>query len=250
MTPNDKVAPASPVSPPSADEQRAIDEAVKRVADRAPRFAMRLRQKADNAIEILGGEHSDHQGWLTRLEDAFGTRGQAFAITSLNRLMMMCQDKDGKIDNVKLNGLMAFIEGTKPQNELQAALATQMAQTHLAAQQLLSRAVSVTEIPQFDSANNGANKLLRTFAMQAETLAKLQRGGEQIVKVVHVHAGARAVIGNVNTGASGAGEGVTHENRNQPHTKGELPAPSAQPMPKMRSEDAERQPVPIASSRR
>ena len=43
--------------------------------------------------------------------------------------------------------------------------------------------------------------------MQAETLAKLQRGGEQVVKVVHVHPGAQAIVGNVVTGASCGAEG-------------------------------------------
>ena len=85
-----------------------------------------------------------------------------------------------------------------------------------------------------------AVKLARTFALQAETLAKLQRGGEQVVKVVHVHPGAQAVIGNVTAGTNGAppGEGASHENRNRPHAKAELPAPSAEPMPEMRGEDA------------
>jgi hypothetical protein len=64
-----------------------------------------------------------------------------------------------------------------------------------------------------------ANKLLRTFTMQAETLAKLQRGGEQVVKVVHVHPGAQAIVGNITTGANGAGGGATHEKSNQPHAK-------------------------------
>jgi len=47
-----------------------------------------------------------------------------------------------------------------------------------------------------------ANKLLRAFAMQTEALAKLKRGGEQTVRVehVHVHPGAQAIVGAVNGG--------------------------------------------------
>jgi hypothetical protein len=245
------VSPAPPLPPPSAAEQKAIDDAIVRLADRAPRFALRMRQNDDNQVDVLGADHNDHQGWLTRLEDAFGTRGQAFPVSSLNRLMASCREKDGKIDSVKLNGMLAMIEGAKPRNEIEAALAMQMAQTHAAAQLLLVRAMTSDQIPMFDAANNGANKLLRTFALQAETLAKLQRGGEQIVKVVHVHAGAQAVIGNVTTGANGGtGEGATHENRNQPHAKGLLPANGPKPMPEMRGHDAARAPVPITRRRR
>jgi integrase len=81
--------------------------------------------------------------------------------------------------------------------------------------------------------------------MQAESLAKLQRGGEQIVKVVHVHPGGQAIVGNVVSGDSGGantpgGGGVIHENGNQPHAKADLPAPSLAPMSQVRREDPSR----------
>ncbi len=132
-------------------------------------------------------------------------------------------------------------------------LAVQMATTHELAMQVLRRAARVDQFSQFDSAANMAVKLMRTYTMQVEALAKLQRGGEQVVKVVHVHSGAQAVVGNVVTAASGASGGRgggADENRSQPHAKGELPAPSAQPMPPLRSEDAEREPVPLSSGER
>ena len=173
-------------------------------------------------LTVSGGAHNDHQGWLHRLQDVFGTHGQDFAVSQINWVMVACRDSDGNIDNAKLNGLLAMIEGAAPANEMQAALAVQMALTHDAAQTILHRALRVDQIPQFESASNSAVKLLRTFAMQAETLAKLQRGGEQVVKVVHVHPGAQAIVGNVVTGASGGGEGGggTNERSNQPHAKG------------------------------
>ena len=85
--------------------------------------------------------------------------------------------------------------------------------------------------------------------VQAETLAKLQRGGEQVVKVVHVHPGAQAIVGNVMSGGagSGAGGGVSNENRNQPHATGQLPAGNTPVLPEVWSEDADRISVPVAS---
>jgi hypothetical protein len=47
--------------------------------------------------------------------------------------------------------------------------------------ELIGRAKRVDQIHQFESANNAANKLMRTFAVQLETLARLRRGGEQKV---------------------------------------------------------------------
>ena len=240
--------PALPT--PSSAEQQAIDRARKRVDGRSPRVRVEYAQDEKGVLKLLGGAHNDHQGWLDRLQDLFATRGTDFAVSQLNRFMVACRENDGKIDNVKLNGLLAMIEGAGPSNELQAALAVQMALTHHAAQTVLQRALRVDQIPQFESASNSAVKLLRTFAMQVETLAKLQRGGEQVVKVVHVHPGAQAIVGNVVQQGPREGGGVADEKWSQPHAKAELPAPSVVPMPQVRSQDAERQAMPLAIRQR
>lgn len=143
-----------------------------------------------------------------------------------------------------------MIEGAAPQNELQAALAVQMALTHAASQMLLLRALRADQIPQFDSASNSAVKLLRTFALHAETLAKLQRGGEQVVKVVHVHPGAQAIVGNVLQGSEQGRGGATDEIANQPHAKGELPAPGLAVLPEVRRKHANGDVVPLAGRQR
>lgn len=237
-----------PLPSPSAAEKQAIERARTRVDGRSPRVKVEYAQSENGRVEVLGGTHSDHQGWLARLQDAFGTRGTDFAISQLNRLMLACKEADGQIDGTKLNGLLAMIEGAQPQNEIQAALAVQMAMTHISVQTILQRAMRVDQIPQFDSASNTAVKLLRTFTMQAETLAKLQRGGEQVVKVVHVHPGAQAIVGNVVSSATGAqGGGVADEKWNQPHAKAELPAGSAAVLPQVWSKNADRSSVPITS---
>jgi hypothetical protein len=240
----------SPRPKPSRAESMAIERATARLAARSPRLKVECRQNKKRALELVGGSHDDHQGWLDRLQDLFGTRGTDFAVTQLDRLMITCRDGDGKIDNVKLNGLLALVEGAAPANEVQAALAVQMALTHDAAQMVLQRALRVDQIPQFESASNSAVKLLRTFVMQVEALAKLQRGGEQIVKVVHVHPGAQAIVGNIVQQNARDGGGVTDENANQPHAKANLPASGFMPMPEVWSEDAEREPMPVAVCQR
>ncbi len=233
-------------SPPSAAEVAAISEASEHVRTRRPRLVAVCEQSSAGRIETLGPKHNDREGWLARLQDVFGTRGTEFAVAQLNRLIGVSRNSDGKIDHVTLNGLLAMIEGAEPRNEVEAALAVQMALTHAVAQHVLLRASRADQLPQFDSASNAAVKLLRTFAMQVETLAKLQRGGEQVVKVVHVHSGGQAIVGNVVQGKGGAGGGGNHEIGNQPHAKAELPAPSIVPMPEVWSQDAERQPMPVA----
>jgi hypothetical protein len=90
-----------------------------------------------------------------------------------------------------------------------------------------------------------ATKLSRTFTMQIEAHAKLKRGGEQTVRVehVHVHQGGQAIVGNVNTPAEGAG---SRENvGGQPHAVGYAPGVE---MP--RQIEAEREAMPVAGGSR
>lgn len=210
-------------------------------------MSISVEQGANGTLLEVGPNHSDRAGWLARLEDSFGTSGTGFAIAQLNQLIRSCQASDQKIDNQKLNSMLAIVDGAKPENEIQAMLAIQMAMTHTAALDILRRAQRVDQIPQVDSAGNLAVKLLRTFTSQVEALAKLQRGGEQVVKVVHVHPGAQAVIGDVHASARGGGD---DEKGSQPHAKAEPAAIATSAGQEMPSLDAARQPLPVASGLR
>ena len=241
---------SAPHGPPGAAEAAAISQASFRIRNRKPRLEAVLEQSRHGLIETLGPGHSDRAGWLARLQDVFGSHGTAFAISQLNRLMSVARKSDGKIEGATLNGMLAMVEGAAPQNEVQAALAVQMAMTHGIAMMVLARVAKVDQIPQFESASTAAVKLMRTFALQAETLAKLQRGGEQIVRVVHVHPGGQAIVGNVLQGHNDSGGGGGFEIEIQPHAKEQLPANCAQDRAEVRCEDPEREAVLLASGER
>lgn len=246
-------SPAAPKIPaPNSDEQAAIAAARARVAERPPRVGVDLAHKDGNQLDIRGGGHNDHDGWLARLEDAFGTRGTAFPLSQLNILVSTCQDSKGKVDTMRLNAMLAMIEGAKPESELQAALAVQIALAHYTTASLISRSMRADQIPQFDSAGNMAVKFARALAAQVEALAKLQRRGEQVVKVVHVYSGGQAIVGDVTTGApsGAAGGGGSGENGNQPHAKAITAAAESQIMSSLRGENAERELVPVARGQR
>lgn len=92
-----KSVPDNAALPAPCDAARAvISTASTRVRQRNPRLTIRLRQNGGGKVEIIGGPHNDHAGWLLRLEDIFGTRGTAFSISQLNRLMAASRDSDGK----------------------------------------------------------------------------------------------------------------------------------------------------------
>jgi hypothetical protein len=96
-----------------------------------------------------------------------------------------------------------MIEAAAPKDEIEGALAVQLACTHTAALAVLARLGgghgSERRVAALGSA---AARLLRAYATQVEVLRRLRHGGQQFVRVEHVHVneGAQAVIGNVGKG--------------------------------------------------
>jgi hypothetical protein len=99
----------------------------------------------------------------------------------------------------ELNAALAALDGMRPRDEAEAMLATQMIATNRAAMDMLARARGAEYLPTMQECGNLAVRLLRTYTAQIEALAKLRRGGEQRVRIehVHVHGGAQAIVGNV-----------------------------------------------------
>jgi hypothetical protein len=140
----------------------------------------------------------------------------------------------------KPNGLAA-IAGAEPKNELEAMLVEQMTAAHALAMDEIGRTRRSENLAQYQSYGSLAVKLMRVFALQTEAYAKLKRGGEQMVRVehVHVHQGGQAIVGNVNAPAEGVG---AHEKvGGQPHALGYAPGVE---MP--RQIEAQREAMPVA----
>jgi hypothetical protein len=237
------------LSSPKPDEQeaRAMLEAANRLEARRSPFKAKAAKAADGSLTSIGPDHADAMGWSFRLRDTFGTASHDFAISSLNALIKNTAGKKG-IDEVALNAALAVLDGVRPRDEIEGMLAAQMSVTHSLAMELLSRAKHAELVPQFESAGNMAVKLLRTYTAQAEALAKLRRGGEQMVRVEHVHVypGGQAVVGNVNH----RGGGGVHERSEQPHAADDPRALTFAPGPPLRCAYQEREAVPIAGSDR
>lgn len=238
------VAPKALPEPGSA-ERTAIQAARAGTSQRHSRLKVVIGTGKKNEILSIGPAHADAAGWLQRLNDVFGSRDDAFATAELNQLIQASRLKDGSIDPTRLNALLSIVDGIKPENELEAMIACQLAVTHGLAMDLVQRTKSADQIPQFECAGYMAAKLLKAFAQQAELLNRLKRGGEQVVKVVHVHSSGQAIVGNVSRTPDAGGRGAA-KIESQPHAPG-LPKPNetavgaALPCP-----DPEREALPIA----
>ena len=82
--------------------------------------------------------------WWHRLKNAFGTASSAFVDASLQQLIAAARLPYDGISETAVNASLAFIEGAKPQDEVECALVIQMACTHAAAMAVLPRSPELT----------------------------------------------------------------------------------------------------------
>jgi hypothetical protein len=165
------VAIAGPPLPtPSQDEQEAIKTAREAKSKRRPAARLGLQQEGKNRV-TSASSHSDQDGWRDRLHNAFGTRSQDFLDAELQRILPMFRGKDGRIDTVAVEAVLAVLDGSEPQNEIEAMLVIQMATTHALTMKLSRRLATVDTIEQNDSASVTLTRLQRTFTNQVEALA-------------------------------------------------------------------------------
>ena len=141
---------APPLPSPSQDEQDAINTARESRSKRRPVVRFGLQQQGKNRV-AAASSHIDWDGWRDRLYNAFGTRSGDFLEAELQRVLTMFRAKDGKIDTAAVEAVLAILDGSEPQNEIEAMLLIQMATTHALAMKLSRRLATVDTIEQNDS---------------------------------------------------------------------------------------------------
>jgi hypothetical protein len=142
----------------------------------------------------------DAKRWWDRLKAALGTTSSDFVNTTLMQIQNASRLPSGGISEMSVNAVLAFIEAAEPKNEIEAALAIQMACTHAVAMAVLSRAGGAYGGDRHVALMAAAGaKLLRAFATQVEAMRRLRNGCTQVIRVekIEVSDTAQAVIGNV-----------------------------------------------------
>lgn len=190
-------------------DQCAEAEALKAVVVARPnRPLVKVSYDAEGVATLLVGD-PDKQGSdvlnSVRVFGACGSASNAFTDDMLHRLAEVVKlSGNAERDSVKLTAAMALVASVDPQNEMEATMALQMVAANEAALLCFNRSRSAEFMEHAAPYSNMANKAMRSFALHAEVLAKLRRGGEQVVKHIHVNQGGQAVIaGTVNTGGRG-----------------------------------------------
>jgi hypothetical protein len=238
--------------PPNPVERAEIKKARKRTTARAPRIVMHIEDRG-KAGSVVYPAHSDEEGHDYRLADVFGTRSLQFVYSMLKGLGEATEDHSqsldlnpGSPDQLAFNAALAVIDGVRPKDEIEAMLAGHMAVANILLLELVARTRAAVAghryegngIKRLDVLGSLTTKLMRTYTMQVETLARKRRKGEQNIRVehVHVHAGGQAIVGNV-----GGRRGLT-KNDQQPY-EGTISDSTS-----VRSADQERQALPVASN--
>ena len=156
--------------------------------------------RADGKIAKVHPPDGEGELWWRRLNEALGTISGDFVNASLFQIQSACRSPWGGISQLSMNAALAMIEAAAPKDEIEGALAVQMACTHIAAMAVLAK-LDVAFASEQSSCGLGsaAARLMRAFATQVEVLRRLRNGGQQFVRVEHVHVndGGQAVIGNV-----------------------------------------------------
>jgi hypothetical protein len=171
-----------------------------RVAQRRPPPVRVKVFRADGKIAKVHPPDGEGANWWRRLNKALGTTSSDFVNASLFQIQSACRSPWGGISQLSMNAALAMIEAAAPKDEIEAALAVQMACTHIAAMAVLAKLdvafASERRVAAFGSASA---RLMRAYATQVEILRRLRNGGQQFVRVEHVHVndGGQAVIGNV-----------------------------------------------------
>ncbi len=168
----------------------------------APKPAGRLIDKVaieDGALTIRGDEESQQV-----VDAVLASKHPDFILYTLLQLANLMKGKGKEDLTVDMNAAVAMIQAIAPSSELECMLAAQMVATHHLSMELARRTFNAEQVRQFEANGNMATKFSRTFVAQMDALSKLRRGGEQVVRHVHVNEGGQALIaGTVNTGKGG-----------------------------------------------
>jgi len=190
-------------------EQPAIRASIKRFKERPKRPVAKINWEPDGAMNVRAADGGDVFHTL-QIADALGSNSPAFTDAMMGDLASILGGSSGGITDRDYNAALAVLSAVQPQNEMEALLAGQMLAANKGAMDSMRMATKADWMNQKSAGGNLANKFMRTFVMQMEALAKLRRGGEQIVKHVHVYEGGQAVVaGTINQhgGGSGAKDG-------------------------------------------
>jgi len=197
-----KVAPSRPVE--LNEKDLALREALRERVQAFPRRPRSTVEMNDGLLQISPHPDEDGKFYAAGTYAAVGSESTDFLNTILDDVVRAVRPDRG-ITEQGYNAALAVLAAVEPRNEVEALLAGQMIAANAGAMDCARRMASAKYIEHASTYGGLANKFMRTFTAQMEALSKLRRGGEQVIKYVHVHEGGQAVIGSTINQHQGGG---------------------------------------------
>lgn len=203
----EELVPALPAAKVEPTERQAEQiEAMKARHAARPERPRSTVEAAEGGVLRVGNDVSQPVDLYTfAMSDALGSESPDF----INHTMLEVTKSLGQDGATQsgLNSFLAVLAAIQPKDETEALLASQMIAAHASAHFCTDKMRNAQLVDQLQMYAGLANKFMRTFAAQMEALAKIRRGGEQIVKHVHVYEGGQAVVaGTIHQHRGGGGE--------------------------------------------
>ncbi len=194
--PGGSVDPASDDQPPVETENQLPAEAKAPKRKAPPRVL-----KPSRAHDQVCAPTPDLEGHRAALRRVFGTLSEDYSQTMFGKLVAALRPNPfEQLDEATLNAAIALIASMKPETELEAMLAVEIAATGFAGQKFLRQSQHHLDELYIGVYGTFAVKLLRLQLEMIHALDRHRRGNKQTVEVrhVHIHSGAQGVVGIVN----------------------------------------------------
>jgi hypothetical protein len=146
---------------------------------------------------------SDLETHRAALRQVFGTLSEEYSQTMFGKLVAALRPNPFEhLDEATLNAAIALVASMKPETELQALLAVEIASIGFAGHKFLRQSQHHLDEIYIGVYGNYALKLLRLQLDMIRALDQHRRGSKQTVEVRHVHIypGAQGMVGIVNKG--------------------------------------------------
>lgn len=198
-------------------QSERLDEAASLCIERrsaTPPLSVKWDSKEGSVARLMWGDDGALGGANEAAAGAALGSGDTAFIAEQVSALALSTEQTFKGDAQALKSAVAIVRAAEPRNELEGAMAVQIAATHALAMKMLARVNQAQSVGQSDAWVNQATKLQRTMTALVEGLGKLRTGGKQSVEVRYVYVNGNAMFGDAYTGAGTGGWGG---NPSQPH---------------------------------
>ena len=135
--------------------------------------------------------------WTMRLRCALGSHSKCFVDASLQRLMAACCPPRQAIPtSVSVSAALAIIESLEPKNEIEAALAVEIACLQAVCGTLLARLIWTHQDRSLTVAANAIARLERALHSAIRTYMLFKHGNTQVIRIerLEIRGAAQAVL--------------------------------------------------------